>query len=171
MAERERETTEAEAAVAARVEALLARSGLSYTVLAHAPIRSAEHAALLRGTPLEIGGKALVMKLERLGFAVVVVGGDRRLDGRALRAGLGIQRYRFARLDELRALTGLAPGGVPPFGAPVFDLPLIADAALLAQGEIAFTLGSPSRSVRMGVVDWSRVARPARVVALSAPPG
>ncbi len=146
---------------------LLAEAGATWEILDHAPIASAAEAAALRGTALEEGGKALVMKLDRIGFAVLALGGDRRVDGKALRRGFGIQRYRFARREELRDLTGLAPGAVPPFGRPVFDLPLFVDADLAAGARIAFTLGRPDRSVLLDTAAWLRAARPEEILPLA----
>lgn len=153
-----------------RIRALLA--GRPVEVVKHAPIAGAEDAAAIRGTPLGIGGKAIVMKLGRIGFAVVAIGGDRRLDGALLRRGLRVQRYRFATADELRDLTGLAPGAVPPFGRPVFDLPLLVDADLAAGERIAFTVGRPDRSFVTSTADWLAAACPDQVLPLTVrPPG
>lgn len=106
-----------------------------------------------------MGGKSLVFKLQT-GFALFVLSGARRTDNRLLRKHLGIQRLRFARLEELTALTSLTPGCVPPFGRPIFDLPLYVDAATVAQDEIAFSLASHTSSVRMRTADWLAIADP-----------
>jgi prolyl-tRNA editing enzyme YbaK/EbsC (Cys-tRNA(Pro) deacylase) len=135
----------------------------------HAAITSAAHAAEVRGTPARIGGKALVMKLKQA-FAVLAVPGDGRIDGKVLRRGLGVQRYRYATPDELFALTGLAPGSVPPLGRPLFDLPLYVDAALADQDRIAFTLGVPTSSAVLAMTDYMALARPEAVVPLTSKP-
>mgnify|MGYP000300419624 CR=1 FL=1 len=135
----------------------------------HRPILSATEAAEVRGTPLEQGGKALVMKLGKQ-FAVVAVGGDARLVGRAVRRHLGVQRYRFASPDELLELTGLRPGCVPPFGRPVFELPLYVDAALARQPRIAFTLAVPHRSAILDMSTYLSLAAPRAVLPLTEEP-
>ncbi|MCB9676115.1 MAG: hypothetical protein H6737_13425 [Alphaproteobacteria bacterium] len=147
--------------VAERLAALL--EGTEHTVLAHPPAYSAEEAAAVRGTPLAIGGKSLVLKVGKAGFALFVASGARRTSNRLVRHGLGIQRLRFATRDELFELTGLEPGCVPPFGRPLFDLPLYVDDATLTQPRIAFSLGVHHRSVVMRTDDWARIARPDRV--------
>ena len=43
---------------------------------------TAREAALARGTPLGLGGKSLVMKIEKVGLTVLAVGSDRRVEGR-----------------------------------------------------------------------------------------
>lgn len=148
---------------AERLLALLAASGRPYEVLEHAVARTAEEAAQARGTPLGIGGKSILMAVERVGFVIAVVGSDRRLDGRSFRKALGVQRYRFATPEELRDVTGLAPGEVPPFGPPLFPVTLVAGEDLVARPEIAFAAAHAGRSVRMATTDWLAVASP-RVV-------
>lgn len=146
--------------VADRITALLDGAGVPYTHLAHAEARSAEEAAAVRGTALAIGGKSLLLKLEGLGFAVLAVGGDRRVDNRLLRRHLGISRYRFATPEELAAVTGLEPGAVPPFGRPIFEARLYVDAALAANDRIAFAAGSRSASILTSTADWLAAAKP-----------
>lgn len=145
---------------AERLLALLAASGRPFTVLEHPAAVSARDAAAARGTPLAIGGKSLVMKVDGVGLCVLVVGSDRRLDGKALRRALGVQRYRFASAEELGGLTGLTAGEVPPFGRPLFEAPLYVGDDLLARPEIAFAAASRTRSVRMATADWRAAARP-----------
>ena len=144
-----------------RIQDHLRGAGVRWTPLLHAPAHSAEEAARLRGTPLDMGGKSLVMKLDRgIGFAVLVLQGSRVIDNRALRHHLGLRRYRFATRDELHEHTSLAPGCVPPFGRPIFDLPLYIDAELTQRTEIVFTPGRPDRSVRMATETWLDLAAP-----------
>lgn len=149
-----------------RILALLHEHEVAYEILDHPAASSAEEAATVRGTPLAIGGKSLVMKLEKA-FAIVVVGGDRAIDNRKLRQHLGLRRYRFATREELAQLTGLTPGCVPPFGRPLFDLPLYVDTDRAALPDLAFSLGSHTRSVRMATEAWLRVASPTDVFSLT----
>lgn len=144
-----------------RIIALLVDAGVPWERLEHEHAATAEAAAAMRKTPLHIGGKSLLMKLDRgIGLALLVVPGSRRVDNRALRQHLGLRRYRFATREELLALTGLTPGCVPPFGRPVFDAPLYVDARLAAESEVAFSLGRHTASARMATRDWLAAARP-----------
>ncbi|MBX2799219.1 MAG: hypothetical protein KTR31_16210 [Myxococcales bacterium] len=150
-----------------RILALLTERGVSFEVLEHPHATTALEAASARGTPPAWGGKSIVMKLDRgIGFVVVAMGGDRQVDNRRLRAHLGVRRYRFATEEELMAQTGLRRGAVPPFGHPVFDLPLYVDADRAATETIVFSLASHTRSVRMATADWLAVAAPRDVFAL-----
>lgn len=137
--------------------------GVPHTVIDHVEAVSARDAAVARGTPLAIGGKSLVLKIDRVGLAVLVVGSNRRVDGKLLRKALHVQRYRFLSADELVATFGIGPGAVPPFGRPLFDAELFVGEDLLERDEIAFAAASRTCSVRMAVRDWMDVAQP-RVV-------
>jgi Ala-tRNA(Pro) deacylase len=149
------------------IQPLLRHHGVPFQVLEHDAVYTAPEAAQIRGTPLEMGGKALVMKVHKLGFAVLAVRGCDALENKAFRKHLGVQRYRFASRDELRELTGLTPGCVPPFGRPIFDLPLFVDAALAANTEIVFSGGSHTVSIRMATRDWITAAQPADIWAFT----
>ncbi|MFT6378090.1 MAG: prolyl-tRNA editing enzyme YbaK/EbsC (Cys-tRNA(Pro) deacylase), partial [bacterium] len=133
--------------VTGRIIDVLNASGHPYERRNHSLSRTAEEAALVRGTALGIGGKSLVMKLgKKKDFAVFVVSGARRLDNWKVRQAVGVNKLRFATVEELFALTGLRPGCVPPFGRPVFDLPLYVDAVTAEQLRIAFTLADHRKS-------------------------
>ena len=140
-----------------RIEALLGET--PYSRLSHAPTHTAEAAAEARGVPLEIGGKSLVMKVGH-SFALFAISGARQLHGRRIQRHLKASRLRFARHEELWALTGLVPGCVPPFGRPIFDLPLYVDASLVANDRIAFSPGDHATSILMAVPDYLRHAAP-----------
>ena len=151
--------------VADRIEALLAQHAVPYETIEHSAARSADEIAQLRGTPLEIGGKSIVMKVDRVGFCVLAIRASDAIDNRAFRKHLGARRYRFATLDELDELTGLTPGRVPPFGRPIFDLPLYVEASLAENPRIAFTPGTKTRSMTLATRDWLRAAQPDDVFA------
>ena len=149
----------------ARLEQALAP--FPHTRIVHPAAHSATEMAAVRGTPLHLGAKALLMKLGRDRFVILGVPAHRRLDGRALRRGLGVQRYRFATRDELHTLTTLRPGCVPPVGRPVFDLDLFVDAELAQGLELIFSLATPITSVRMATRDYLVMAQPTGVVPLT----
>jgi Ala-tRNA(Pro) deacylase len=143
--------------VLARIEALLADA--PHSVARHEATFTAEAAAAARGTPLAIGGKSLVMKVGDR-FALFVLSGAAVLHGRKIQKHLRVRRLRFASRDELMQLTGLEPGCVPPFGAPIFDLPLYVDPSITANDRIAFNPGAHTVSMVMQTADYLRIAQP-----------
>jgi prolyl-tRNA editing enzyme YbaK/EbsC (Cys-tRNA(Pro) deacylase) len=146
-----------------RIRAMLDEHGIDYRHLQHAPTPTSEDSARARGEPIEIGGKALVIKGGEQ-YHLVVFSAARRLDSGALRRQLGVKKARFASPDELHELTGLVPGSVPPFGTPIIPLPLLVDRSVLANERIAFNAGSLTDSIIMLVGDYERVARIEAVV-------
>jgi Ala-tRNA(Pro) deacylase len=153
--------------VECRLRRLLDAHGAPYEEIAHVSARSAVEAAAARGTPLHRGGKSVLMKLEGRGMVILVIPGDHRVSGRALRKNLGVDRYRFARAEELAAVLALAPGSVPPFGRPLFDVELVVCSHRANQAEIVFAMGRSDRSVRMATRDWLAIAQPQVITELS----
>ena len=148
------------------IRTLLDDGGVAYRVLEHEPTPTSEDSARVRGEPLEIGGKALMLKVDDV-FGLFVLSAARRLDSAAVKARLGAKRMRFATTEELAELTGLVPGAVPPFGEPVLSAPLYVDTSIAGNDRIAFNAGALTCSVIMGTADYVRVARPAAVFRFS----
>lgn len=158
---------EADGRVAAALAAWFERAGIAHRRVEHAPTQTSEDSARVRGEPLEIGGKALLLKVDDR-FALFVLSAARRLDNAAIRKALGVRNARFATRGELWAATGLVPGSVPPFGEPLVPFALHADPSILEQPRIAFNAGLLTRSYVLATADWIELARP-RELAFSAP--
>jgi len=93
----------------------------------------------------------VVGKSEPRRYAACIVLATTRLDvNRTVRDRLGIRKASFAGPEEVTALTGMAIGGVTPFGLPD-GLPVLVDAAVMARRRII--LGGGSRS-------WKVIAPP-----------
>jgi prolyl-tRNA editing enzyme YbaK/EbsC (Cys-tRNA(Pro) deacylase) len=70
---------------------------------------------------------------------------------------------RFATAEELRELTGLVPGSLPPFGQPILPFDLFADASVgVRHDRVAFNAGSLTDSIVMSAANWEAVAKPTR---------
>ena len=141
--------------VQAAILAHLDAHGVPYRLLHHEATRTSEDSARVRGEPMDIGGKSLVLKAGDR-FILVVLSAALRAESRSLRKALGVKRLRFADPHELHALTGCVPGCVPPFGRPIVALPLLVDASILRNDRIAFNAGSLTDSVIMARADWQR---------------
>lgn len=149
-----------------RIESLLTSHGVACSVLRHEPVYTSEQAAAVRGTPLSSGAKALVVKAgER--FLLLVLPANRKLDNRKSREQLQVKSLRFATSEEVRELTGLQPGSIPPFGS-LFKLPTYCDPALAGNASINFNAGDHGISVQMAYEDYLRVERPSLVSLSSA---
>jgi len=148
------------------IRRLLDEHGVSYREAHHAPTRTSEEAAAARGEPIEIGGKALVVKVDDT-FAVFVLSAALELSSREIRRHLGARRTRFATREELHGKTGLVPGCVPPFGRPILPFDLYVDTSIVENERIAFNAGSLTDSMILAREDWQRVASPTRVFRFS----
>ncbi len=133
--------------VSERVAQWLREAGVVFELLEHPPAHTSEEAARVRGTRLEQGAKALVVRADDR-FVHCVLPADRKADNAALRALVGTRKLRFATRDELLALTGCEPGAVPPFGN-LFGLPVLLDEALCANEQVVFNAGSNTVSITM----------------------
>ena len=137
----------------------LDEAGVSYRHLHHEPTYTSEEAARARGEEMRIGGKALLLKIGDV-FYLFVLSATLKLDSSAVKRRFGAKRMRFATADELRDMTGLVPGSVPPFGRPILPFDLFVDESILANERIAFNAGSLTDSIIMAVEDYFRVAQP-----------
>jgi len=137
-------------------------SGAAFREIEHEPTPTSEDSARVRGEPLEVGGKAIVLKAGG-SFALFVLSAARRLDSKKVKARLRAKDLRFATPEELHELTGLEPGAVPPFGRPVLPLDLYVDESIHANDRVAFNAGSLTRSIVMPREDYLRCAAPAAV--------
>ena len=99
---------------------------------------------------------------------VCVASGRHRIDPHKLADALDVAEVRQAAADEVRAATGFAIGGVPPFG---HDLPVLFDESLLEHRSVWAAAGDPHS---LFCVDPRKLADclKARVVAVGEqPPG
>jgi prolyl-tRNA editing enzyme YbaK/EbsC (Cys-tRNA(Pro) deacylase) len=103
-------------------------------------------------------------------YAACIVLAPSRLDvNRVVKARLGTRKASFAGADETAELTGMAIGGVTPFGLPP-DLPVWVDAAVMGRERIVLGGGSRSWKV-LAAPDILRALPNAEVVdGLASPP-
>jgi len=149
------------------IRRLLAESDIPFREVQHAPTFTSEESAKARGEELRTGGKALLLKTDDV-FRLFVLPADRKLDSAAAKRHLGVKKTRFATEDELKELTELVPGSVPPFGPPILPFELFVDERIRANERIAFNAGSLTDSIILATADYLAVAKPA-VFAFSGP--
>lgn len=154
---------------ASSIRAYLDSLGIPYRHIEHGPTLTSEDSARARGEPLEIGAKALLLKVDDA-FALFVFSAARRLDSTAVKKHFGARSCRFASRDELLELTGLVPGSVPPFGPPVLPFDLYLDAGLPGLPRIAFNCASLTESLVLATPDYLRAASARGVFSFSATP-
>ena len=141
-----------------KIREFLDENKVEYRELHHEPTLTSEDSARVGGEDIRIGGKALVIKAGGI-FRLFVLSAALRIDSQAIRAHFEVRKTRFASAAELKELTGLVPGSVPPFGKPILPFDLYVDESILENGRIAFNAGSLTDSVFMAAEDYTRVAK------------
>ena len=141
------------------IRAMLDEAGAAYRSVHHEPTLTSEASALARGESINVGGKALLMKVGET-FRLFVLSAALKADAGAIRRRFGEKKSRFATREELLELTGLVPGSVPPFGAPILPFELFADESIPANDRIAFNAGSLTDSIILPMADYLRLAKP-----------
>jgi prolyl-tRNA editing enzyme YbaK/EbsC (Cys-tRNA(Pro) deacylase) len=91
-----------------------------------------------------------------------VASGRHRIDTDKLADALDVAEVRQAAAEEVRAATGFAIGGVPPFG---HDLPVLFDEALLEHQRVWAAAGDPHSLFEVDPRELARCVK-ARVVAV-----
>jgi len=135
--------------------AMLERGGVEFRLTHHDPVTTSAEAAALRGVGLNTGAKAMLVK-GKSGFVLAVLAADRKVDWKRLAPLAGGKGARFANDDELREVTGLAKGAVPPFGS-LFGLRTLYDESLLEVETVNFNAASRTASVSMRRDDLIRI--------------
>lgn len=103
--------------------------------------RTAADAAAAIGCDVGAIAKSIVLASDD-GAVLVLTSGRNRVSYGAVEQALGATGVRRADADEVRAATGYAIGGTPPFGH-LTRLPVLADADLLAHAEVWAAAGTP----------------------------
>jgi prolyl-tRNA editing enzyme YbaK/EbsC (Cys-tRNA(Pro) deacylase) len=102
------------------------------------------------GVPLEASANCVVVAGSRSGerrFAACVVLATTRADANTVvRKRLDVRKASFAPMDEAVELTGMAYGGITPFGVPA-SWPVLVDPAVLATP--AVVVGSGRRESKL----------------------
>ncbi|MBU1013745.1 MAG: hypothetical protein KKG99_12135 [Bacteroidetes bacterium] len=131
---------------------------IEFALIQHEPTLTSAQSAKARGEDLSIGGKAIIMKVGN-DFKIFVLSASKKIDSNAIKKQFGVKKLRFVNSDELKKLTGLTSGAVPPFAKPFFDMDLYIDQSILQNTRIAFNAGSLTNSIILSVDDYIRIAR------------
>jgi prolyl-tRNA editing enzyme YbaK/EbsC (Cys-tRNA(Pro) deacylase) len=132
------------------VRAALEQTGVAYELLECDPelADTAQFCAAYGVAPEDSANTILVVaKSDPIRYAVCVLLATTRLDvNKAVRAKLGAKKASFASAEQTIELTGMAIGGVTPFGLPD-GLPIFVDTAVMGRNRII--LGGGSRNLKV----------------------
>lgn len=143
-----------------KILARLDEANVKYKAVQHQPTKTCADAARIRGTSENQGAKALVCVADKKPI-LITLPCSHRLDFKQFKKKFGIKDLRLATVDEVRDLTGLEVGSIPPFGS-LFSLPTYMRQALETNDEIAFNAGEVTKSVIMKCSDYIQVEKPVK---------
>lgn len=141
-----------------QIIALLDENGVEYQTLEHEPTKTCQDSARIRGTTADQGAKALVCYADKTPV-IIVLPCSKKLDVKLFKLAFKVRDLRFATPTEVKQLTELEIGSIPPLGS-LFNLPTYLDDSLSSQDEIAFNAGDVRRSVIMKYSDYLALEKP-----------
>ena len=119
-----------------KIKKMLDDNSIKYEINKHAPVKTSEEAAEVRGVSLASGAKAMVLKdtgkklaLEGVPFYLAVLSASTRFSSKAFKKMINCKSLRFATPEEVFQTTGCLSGAVSPFGK-IFGLPVWVDRSL-----------------------------------------
>jgi len=145
-----------------KIKSLLVEQGVAFEEKEHEATLTSEDSARIRGDKLSAGAKAILYKVQD-SFYLFVLAANEKMDTKKIKQyfkdkGMKAKKTRFATREELKEMTGLVPGSVPPFGRPILDFDLFVDPSLLSNETISFNAGSLTNSLKMGLEDYMNVS-------------
>ncbi|MFL5691770.1 MAG: YbaK/EbsC family protein [Ktedonobacteraceae bacterium] len=137
---------------------LLESKHVAYKLTEHAPVRTSEEAARIRGVPLKTGAKAMIARCKD-DYYLLVLPADKQIDWKRLRSILQVRDIRLATAEEAEQVAQVQMGSVPPFGN-VLGLPTYFDQGLFENEVVNFNPGSITHSIAMRSADLRTLVTP-----------
>ncbi len=141
-----------------RIVKMLEQNKVEYRRIDHKEVMTSQEASDARRTKLEEGAKALVMVAEKKPI-MVVLPAHLKADTKLLKETLGVKDLRMATPDEVKQITEVGIGAVPPFGN-LFNIPLYLDKKFEENEKMSFNAGSHTVSVEMRYKDFLKLVNP-----------
>ena len=135
-----------------------------YHVMEHAPARTSEEAAQIRGSTPGQGAKAMIVRVKHSSnkhtYVHVVLPGDQRVSFDKVAQAAKGKKASLATAEEAQQITDCMMGAVPPVSFDP-DVPLIVDPYLLEHNEkLFFNAGLRERSISICTQDYIRIVQP-----------
>ncbi len=148
-----------------KIISLLDSLQIKYTLSEHAPVTTSEEAAQVRGTHTGTGAKAMVIKtgqppnLSLSPYYLLVLPGNKKIDWKKIKILLNTKDVSLISEEELKTVTGIERGGVPPFGN-LLNLTTIFDVEIEKIGSLNFNAGSRTHTISMDSKDLVKAVSP-----------
>ena len=144
--------------IPSRLKTHLEDAHVSYTLVPHAPARSAQYAAAVLHAPGKVVAKSVAMRAGQQ-VLLAVLPASYHVDLKKLAASVGGPVELLSEPDCYKLFPDCQPGAIPPFGE-LYGLPVYLDDALAEDPEIIFSAGTLSDGVRMGNADFVHLVKP-----------
>ena len=154
----ERSVEDSRISVFEKIKNLLDQNKVEYKLMEHKAVFTSEDAAAVRKTELKLGAKALIMKADKKPI-MIVVPGDKKVDTSTFKKLYFIKDLTMATREEVKAISGVEVGAVPPFGN-LFKIPLYFDKTIVDNETVFFNAGSHSKSISMKGLDLEKATKP-----------
>jgi len=141
-----------------RIIQLLDQNNIDYKLSHHEYARTSEEAAKIRGSKPEQGAKALVFWADGEPIQIVIQG-NLKVDKEKFKEIYGYSKLKMVSAEELKEITGVEPGAVPPFGN-LFEPPIKMYCNLGFNDIIEFSAGDHRKSIQMKYKDWLDLVNP-----------
>ena len=134
----------------------LKKEEMEFQHLVHEATPTSADSARVRGTLMEEGVKAIILrgKTTKKNFQVNVPS-HMKLDMKEVANALG-EKCEFEDIEAIRTRFGLEVGGVPPFGN-LLNLDTWFDERVFAHSRVAFNCGMPTESLVMSSADLKKL--------------
>jgi Ala-tRNA(Pro) deacylase len=130
-----------------------------YEIIEHAPAFSAHEVAVVSHVPEKDLAKTLMIQADGK-YYMAVMPADHRLDDHLLRDVLKSKHVRLASEEDMQLIfPDCEVGTMPPFGN-LYALHVYVDKALADDDMIVFNACSHTRSIRLKMYDFLRLAKP-----------
>lgn len=141
-----------------KIKHLLDTNKISYLVFDHAPVYTSLDAAKIRNADVSLGTKALVLVADKQPI-LVVVPGDKKANFKEIKKHLKVKDLRMASVSEVKDLTTLKVGSIPPLGS-VLGLKSYFDKNICNKDDVFFNAGMHTTSIKMKASDLIKVESP-----------
>lgn len=148
-------------AVFERVKSVLTAAEVEFEVLKHKEVKTSEEASKVRGTPMSMAPKAMIMKKNSGEFIMVCVPADQKVSMSKIKEVVG-ESVEMASPEEVEDRLGVKVGAVPPFGN-VFGIEMYLDKDFWSKDEVAFNAGRRDTSIKMKAADLIKAAQPVEI--------
>lgn len=140
----------------------LERHGFEFKLLDHEACKTSEESAAARGTKIEEGVKAIILKGKKTGKNIMVcLPANEKVDLDKLSQIEG-EKFEFEKAEIIKAKYGLEVGAIPPF-PNLMNLTAYFTKSVLNEARAAFNCGYTTKSIVMQSKDLVEVVNPVMI--------